>query len=101
MSTKIVVQTEIRETAILRDTLTDMGINYKELNNEVQLSQFSVPVIFNTETGQVNYDSDQRGLVDEISQKYAANFIRDQYLKEGTKVTQEVDSIGQIHIRSC
>ena len=101
MSTKIVVQSEIREMAILRDTLTDMGINYNELNNEVRLQQYSVPVIFNMETGQVNYDSDQRNLVEDITQKYAANFIRDQYLKEGTNVSQEVDSMGQIHIRTC
>ena len=101
MSTKIVVQTEIREAAILRDTLTEMGIKYKELNNEVQLNQFSVPVIFNTETGQINYDSDQRSLVDDVTQQYAANFIRDQYLKEGTNVKTEIDSIGQIHIRTC
>ena len=101
MSTKIVVQTEIREAAILRDTLTEMGINYNELNNEVRLSQFSVPVIFNTETGKVNYDSDQRSIVDDITQQYAANFIRDQYLKEGTSVKTEVDAMGQIHIRTC
>ena len=101
MSTKIVVQSEIREMAILRDTLTDMGINYNELNNEVRLQQYSVPVIFNTETGQVNYDSDQRNLVEDITQKYAAAWCKDQYLKEGTNVTQEVDALGQIHIRSC
>lgn len=101
MSTKIVVQTEIREAAILRDTLTEMGINFKDLNNEIQIQNFSVPVIFNTETGNVNYDSDQRMLVDDITQKYAAAFIRDQYLKEGTNVTQEVDAMGQIHIRTC
>jgi len=101
MSTKLVVQSEVREMAILRDTLTEMGIDFKELNAEVQLQQFSVPVIFNTVTGQVNYDSDQRSIVEDITQNYAAAFVRDQYLKEGTNVTQEVDAKGQIHIRTC
>jgi hypothetical protein len=101
MSTKIVVQSEVREMAILRDTLTEMGINFNAVNEEVRIQQYSIPIVFNTTTGQVNYDSDQKSLVEDITQKYTANFIRDQYLKEGTNTRQEVDAQGQIHIYTC
>jgi hypothetical protein len=99
MSAAIVVQTEIREEAILRDTLVDMGLTYTAANNNIiQIQGLAYPVTVNLQTGQIDYDSDLRTTVDTLIQNYAANFIRDEYLKRGINTQQEVDQQGRIHI---
>lgn len=99
MSAKIIVQTEIREAAILRDTLTDMGLKYTAENEHIlRIQQQRYPITFNLQTGQVDFDSDQKNLVDDLIQNYAVNYIRDEYLKRGIHTQQEVDQQGRIHI---
>jgi intein-encoded DNA endonuclease-like protein len=99
MSTKIIVQTEIREMAILRDTLEEMGLSFTAENeNIIRIQNMSYPVSINLQNGSIDYDSDQRSIVDDMIQKYAVNYVRDEYLKRGLSIQQEVDQQGRIHI---
>ncbi|MBE3087320.1 MAG: hypothetical protein IMZ64_14020 [Bacteroidetes bacterium] len=98
MSTKICVQTEIREAAILKDTLEEMGISHIIENDVVRIQNLSYPVTINLQTGDLNYDSDQKSQVQDIVQQYAANWWKNECLKEGTETRQEVDAHGRIHI---
>ena len=98
MSTKIVVQTEIREMTILKDTLEEMGLNHTVENDVVRIQNLSYPVAINLQTGDINYDSDQKGQIQDMVQQYAANWWKNECLKEGTETRQEVDTQGRIHI---
>jgi len=101
MSAKIVCQTELHDSVILRETLKELGLTYTEQGDEVlQIINSSYPITINMKTGDVNYDSDQSREIDKIKQQYAFNFIRDQYLKEGTDIHHEVEANGTIHIYS-
>jgi hypothetical protein len=98
MSTKLIVQTQIRGMAILKATLEEMNLNFTESEDVITI-RAAYPITVNLRTGDLNYDSDQKNQVQELIQQYAANFVKDEYIREGSSiVSQEVDQQGRIHI---
>jgi len=93
MSTDVIIQFEIRDMLIMKDTLTEMGINYKELNNEIHF-KMGYPVVISENT--IKFDSDERSKIDKIKQTYQINFYKDQSLREGMQLTQETDAKGVV-----
>jgi hypothetical protein len=99
MSTKLIIQTEIRNMAILKGTLEEMGLNFTAENEDVVRIQAAYPISINLQNGNIDYDSDQKNQVQGLIQQYAANFMKDEYIREGSSiVSQEVDQQGRIHI---
>jgi hypothetical protein len=100
MSTKINVQCEIRDMRILKDTLNQMGINFTEQNQDVLAIQRAyMPITINTRTGDLSHDSAHTGEVKNIRIQYAANFCREQCIREGNQIKEEVDANGHITIQ--
>jgi hypothetical protein len=101
MSTKINVQCEIRDSRILKDTLSRMNISYTEKNQDVLAIQRAyMPITFNTKTGDASYDSASTREVESIMKQYAASFCRDQAIREGNQIQEEVDANGDIIIHT-
>jgi hypothetical protein len=100
MSRKIVVQTEIRDTLILKDTLKQMGHAFTETNAEIiEMRRSYNSIQFNTKTGSVSFDDAQTNEVNTIKQAYAVNFYRDQAIKEGNQIQEVKRANGEIEIR--
>jgi hypothetical protein len=98
MSRKITAQFEVRNMLIMKDTLAQMGINYKELNpNCLQIGQHrSNTIKINAASGEVTYDSDQERDVNSIKQNYMVNVFRDKTIREGNRVQEEVTANGEV-----
>lgn len=100
MSRKVVVQTEIRDMLILKDTLKQMGHNFTEVNADlVEMSRSYHNVQFNTKTGNVSFDDVQINEVNSIKQIYAVNFYKDRAIKEGNQIQEVKRASGEIEIR--
>jgi hypothetical protein len=83
----------------MKDTLTQMGINYKELNQDcVQIGRQWNPIEINAATGEISYDSAHEREVDGIKQNYMANVFRDKAIREGNQIKEEVSANGDIII---
>ncbi len=85
MSRKIVVQFEIRDMLILKDTLKQLGYNdFIEKNQDVvELRRAYHNIVFDSKTGNVSYDEVNVSEVNAIKQTYMVNFYKDQAIKEG------------------
>jgi hypothetical protein len=100
MSRKVNVHFEVRSMLIMKDTLKQLGHNFTETQKDILSIQMSyMPTIINGVTGQIDYDDSNTKTVDKIKQQYMANFYRDQAIKEGMQVQQEVSKTGEIILR--
>jgi hypothetical protein len=98
MSQKIVVQSEIRNMNIIKNTLTKMGIEFTEQDQSISIMKLGYPISINTKTGQISYDSDQEQKIGSIKQQYMVNMFREKAILEGMKVHQETNANGDIEI---
>ncbi len=98
MSNLINVLFEVRNLAIMKDTLTEMGIKFSEQNETLTIMKSRYPITINATTGQISFDSDQTNEVNKIKQAYAENFYRDQAIREGMKVHKEINANGEIEL---
>jgi hypothetical protein len=99
MSRKLCINFEIRSTLIMKDTLKQMGIDYNELNaDELEVRRNYSPIHMNARTGQINFDSDDTHMVDELKQNYMVNFYKDQAIREGMQLREERQANGEIHL---
>jgi len=99
MSRKLCIQFEIRNALIMKDTLKQMGVDYNELNaDELEIRRNYNPISMNARTGQINFDSDDQHLVDDIKQNYMVNFYKDQAIREGMQLREERQANGEIHL---
>jgi hypothetical protein len=100
MSHKIVVQCEIRNKAILKDTLKQLGHNFKEVDQDViEMTRAYHPISINTKTGATSLDHMNSGELEDIKGMYAVNLMKDQGIREGNQVTEEINAEGDIVIR--
>ena len=99
MSEKIEIQCEIRSMLIMKDTLTNMGINYREIgDHRLAISRSYNDIEIDSNTGQVSCDSAQRTEVDKITQEYMVNFLKDKAVREGNKYREERLANGEIEL---
>lgn len=97
MSRKIIVQCEIRNMLILKDTLKQLGHNFNEIDADVvEINRSYHPIRINAKTGKTSLDEMNQRELDEINQMYTVNFLKDQAIKEGNQVKQETLASGEI-----
>jgi hypothetical protein len=94
MSKEVKGITRIKDAAILKKTLTEMGIVFKEVSSEkiawgVGYDKCQV----NTATGDVRYDEMRNHFLEKLQQNYSKNFIYAEILKKGHKV-ESVNIVG-------
>jgi hypothetical protein len=87
--------THIREMVILKKTLTEMNISFKELSEEkIAFGQGYDRVTIDTSNGDVHYDEMRKSFIDNLQQGYSKNLILAEILKKGHKV-ESVKTVGQ------
>jgi hypothetical protein len=100
MSRKVVVQTEIRDMLILKDTLKQMGHKFNEVSADIiEMHRSYHPIQFNAKTGDVSFDDANINEVNTIKQAYAVNYYKDRAIKEGNQVQEVKRANGEIEIR--
>jgi len=100
MSRKVNVCFEVRNMLIMKDTLKQLGHDFTETQKDVlQIQASYMPTTINGITGQIEYDDSNTKTVNKIKQQYMANFYRDQAIKEGMQIQQEVSHSGEIILR--
>ena len=99
MSRKICIQTEIRDKLILKDTLKEMGFDFTENRDVIEMNRAYHNLSINTESGKVSYDDANAGEFNKITTQYTVNFYKDKALKEGNQLVQETTSDGKIVLR--
>jgi len=83
----------------MKDTLEQLGFNYKELNDHtLQLNRSYHNITINSNTGKISCDSANRHEVDKITQEYMVNFFKDKAIKEGNKYREERLANGEIEL---
>jgi len=88
MSTSVIGLTEIRNTAILKQTLTELGISYREVNAEtLTWGEGYQKMMINTNTGEIKYDNMYNESVNHIKQNYSKNFIIAEIAKKGHRIS--------------
>ena len=99
MSCKIVVQFELRDMLILKDTLKQMGHDFIEQNQDVVAIRRSYHNIeFNGKTGEISYDDMNTSEVNDIKQQYMVNFYKDRAIKEGMQIKETKLANGEIEL---
>jgi hypothetical protein len=92
MSRKIDVQFEVRNMLIMKDTMKQLGINFNEINDhQLDVSRRYNNISINSKTGNISFDSDDQTTVNKIKQGYALNFYKDQAIREGNQVHEELN----------
>jgi hypothetical protein len=87
--------THIREMAILKKTLEEMNISFKDLSAEkIAFGQGYDRVTIDVTNGDVHYDEMRKQFIDTLQQNYSKNFILAEILKKGHKV-DSVKVVGQ------
>jgi len=90
MSRKVNVQFQVNSMAIMRSTLTEMGMEFSEKNNAISVKRSYHPITINGDTGEISYDSDNEREVKLIKQNYATNFYMDRAIREGAQLVKTV-----------
>ena len=99
MSRKICIQTEIRDQLILKVTLKEMGFDFTENRDVIEMHRAYHNLSINTADGSVSYDDANAGEFKKIQTQYTINFYKDKALKEGNQLVQETTSDGKIVLR--
>jgi hypothetical protein len=96
MSRKIQVQFEVRESLIMKNTLEQMGVKFTESGDTLNFQFGHYPVSVNCETGMIEFDEVDQGKVDKLKQNYMVEFYRQQAIREGMQLKQEVNAKGEV-----
>lgn len=99
MSREVIVQFEVRDMLIMKDTLNQMGYDFTEVSPDFLEMQLKYKMTINAAQGVINFDSDDTRTVNKIRQNYMTNFYRDQAIREGNDVETEVQENGEIILR--
>ena len=94
MSKRVQGITQIRDLLILKKTLEEMGISYKELSAErIAWGAGYDHVEVNLESGKVSYDEMRKQYIDNVQQNYSKNFILQQIAIKGHRI-ESVKTVG-------
>ena len=95
MSAKLCVQFEVRDMLIMRDTLKQLGHNFTEVSQErLEIQRSYNPIVI--QDGSISFDSANQSEVNQIKQTYMVNYYKDQAIREGMQVKEEVNDNGEI-----
>ena len=96
MSEFVTVQFEIKDMAIMKETLKELSHNFTELGE--QHLQINLKYNVDIHSGTIKYDSDDIKEVNKLKKTYMVNFYRIQAIKEGMEVNVEEQANGEIFI---
>jgi len=99
MSREVCVSCEIRSMLIMKDTLTQMGIDFNEVNkDEISIRRNYHNILINAANGvgQITFDEMDLHQVNGIRQNYMTNFFKDQAIREGNQIQEERNTQGQV-----
>ncbi len=97
MSDEMKIQFEVRSALIMKDTLTEMGIDFVENHeNILDVKRPYHHMIINCDTGEVSLDQENKSEMDNICQRYQVNWYKDRAIREGNHVREEVTASGEI-----
>ena len=99
MSYEVNVQFEVRSLRIMKETLQDMKIAYKEVNPGIlSIDRRYHNIVINSNDGTVSLDSDNRAEVDKITQTYQVNWYKEKLIKEGRQFTETLTAEGVVEL---
>ena len=99
MSEEITIQCEIRSMLIMKDTLKQMGVDYRELDDHrIEMKRSYHNMVIDSQTGIISCDSSQRSEVNNIKKEYMVNFFKDKAVKEGNKFKETRKANGEVEI---
>ena len=85
--------TAIRNITILKQTLEELGISFKELSDEkITFGEGYDRCEVDLAEGQIHYDDMKRNFIDKLEQTYGKHFIISEIKKKGHKI----DSINKV-----
>jgi hypothetical protein len=101
MSRQIIGTTDIRNRAILEQSLKEMNISYNELKEgNFQWGQGYDKMTINCITGEIKYDEMRSYEFDRLKQTYSKNFILAEIAKKGHRVKSVKNVDGKIEINA-
>lgn len=99
MSQEIEVQFEVRSMLIMKETLKQMGVNYKELNDHtVEIKRRYYNIKIDSDTGIITCDELNKKEIDDITQEYMVNYYKDKAIKEGNKYKEIRKTSGEVEL---
>jgi hypothetical protein len=101
MSRQITGTTDIRNRAILEQSLKEMSITYKELKEgSFQWGDGYDKMTINCTTGEIKYDEMRNSQLNQLKQTYSKNFILTEIAKKGHRVKTVKNVNGKIEINA-
>lgn len=97
MSQEIHINFKVNSMAIMKKTLNQLGIDFKEQDKDC-LQIGSGYRLVTIKSDEIIYDSMQASYVDKIKQAYTTNAYKDELIREGNTYKEEVQSNGKIRI---
>jgi hypothetical protein len=95
MSMQVKGITTIKNATILKRTLEELGIEYKEHDNVISMGSGRYDrMSFKLANGEVVYDDMRRHQLNEIKQTYSKNFVLQEIAIKGHRVAS-VQNVGQ------
>lgn len=99
MSREITGTTDIRNKAILEQSLKEMKISYNEIKESVfQWGQGYDKMTIDCTTGEIRFDEMRHNELDRIKQTYSKNFILAEIAKKGHRLASVKNVGGKIEI---
>jgi len=99
MSRDVSVEFEVRSLCIMEDTLKEMEIPYsKSQKNILTIKKPYHNIVINSESGKISYDEENKNEVDILTRNYMVNWYKDQAIREGNEIREEVMANGEIHL---
>jgi len=100
MSKTVRCSTDIKNKAILDESLKELGIEATTINDDVYTwGQGFDKMSVNLNTGEISYDDMRTSDLNELKMTYSKNLVRSSILKKGHRIkSQKVLSDGKIEI---
>lgn len=100
MSEEVNVLFEVRDMAIMKDTLKELGHKFSEVDNgnvlSIQRDYHSIMI--NGSDGKISYDNMDGRIVNKIKQSYMVNYYKQRAIKEGMQYKVNKEANGDITI---
>jgi len=99
MSKQVKCQRDVRNEAILQETLKELNINATQAGDKFSWGSGYGKMSIDVSTGSISYDDMHKAKLDNICKTYSKNLVRDSIIKKGHKIkSQKVLSDGRIEI---
>ncbi|MDO8640056.1 MAG: hypothetical protein Q7R33_00765 [Nitrosarchaeum sp.] len=98
MSKQVKGLTELHDSSILKQTLTEMNIHFNEKDSRIEWGAGYDKMSIDTSTGEVSYDEMKNHQLNALKKNYSKNFILAEIVKKGHRVDSVREVGGNIEI---